>query len=180
MYHGRHIGCDGGDCVAGGDVKKKIMQEMRRKRRVCRASTPSTSVLLRQRWWYCTACPGTCHLPDGIRVCTTINRTHTCSIIIQTRALHEYSSVNYHDDTVHYSTLWLPVVYGTWYEKVRRRSKTLHYPHLDLNLLRPLGIPNEIMKIFLFSFGTLTQGPNVIFIVIRSNLRSRSSKLEHL
>ena len=81
MYHGRHIGCDGRDCVAGGDVKK-INNAGDQKKKECVAL--QLLLLL--------------YLPDGIRVCT-INRTHTCSIIIQTRALHEYSSVNYYDAT---------------------------------------------------------------------------------
>ena len=42
------------------------------------------------------------------------------------------------------------------------------------------GGPNEIMEIFLFSFWTRPWCSNVIFIVIRSNIRSRSSKSEHL
>jgi hypothetical protein len=45
--------------------------------------------------------------------------------------------------------------------------------------VQKLLIPNEIMEIFLFYLGRQAC-PNVITIVIRSNIRSRSSKSEHL
>ena len=62
MYHGRHIGCDGGDCVAGGDVKKiNNAGDEKKKKSVPRFNS------------FCL-----CTFTAGIRVCTiTINRVHT-------------------------------------------------------------------------------------------------------